>query len=210
MTLECENERSFNQIYAIVSGAVVAFSAAAFGAVGQQEQATSKFQLRTGQSGLTASQPHEEMTAERLYVQRHEKPSVQELEPVPVTERPRDLTDNPLYLMRVRDVVGREVVNTQSKEIGEIVGLVIDKRTEGLEAVVALDGISSVTSKKVAVPIGWLQLQNDKIATLMTEEQLRSAAEYDSREATRIREQDSLLSKFVFTNTVTQPGSATP
>jgi sporulation protein YlmC with PRC-barrel domain len=112
--------------------------------------------------------------------------------------------------MKAKEVVGREVVNTQSEEIGTIEAFVVDKKSKGLETVVSLDGILDITGEKVAVPIGWLQLQNDKIATLMTEEQLRSAAEYDPRAVMRIREQDSLLSNFVFTNTATQPGSTTP
>jgi hypothetical protein len=86
ITLAGENGTSRSQIYAIVGGAVAVFSAAAFGATGEQG-ATNRLQIIAGQNELTAAQEGGNMTAERQYTQRQEEPRAQE--PVPVIERPR-------------------------------------------------------------------------------------------------------------------------
>lgn len=75
---------------------------------------------------------------------------------------------NAMTGMKAQELIGREVVNTAGKEVGEIDDVVIDDRDKALYVVVGVGGIFGFGEKDVAIPFDQLRLGADNVI-LMSE-----------------------------------------
>ncbi|QBQ55493.1 PRC-barrel domain-containing protein [Nitrosococcus wardiae] len=103
-----------------------------------------------------------------------------------------------LYNKTADEIIGMEVIGTQDEQIGEVDNLVQNRDTNNVEAVIATGQILGMGGKKVTVPLNELQLQEDKLKTALTQEQLEQRPEY-KEEAVRyseITQKDRPISDF--------------
>jgi len=82
--------------------------------------------------------------------------------------------------MTAEDLIGKNVVNADGRDVGEIEDLVLDKNKVA-HVVVGVGGFLGMGEKNVAIPIDKLQLGQDQalMLTAMTEDDLRSLPEFD-------------------------------
>ncbi len=59
--------------------------------------------------------------------------------------------DNPLYQRRAEEIIGKDVVNAEGDEVGEIDDLVLDQENKVVYAIVSAGGFLGIGEKKVAV-----------------------------------------------------------
>ena len=97
----------------------------------------------------------------------------------------RTLKRNPLYRMRVADIVGQDVYGSRGEEIGEIEDIAV--RNDRIVAIVAAGGFLGLGEHEVAMPLERLQMNGERIVLPgMTEEQIEALPEYDYRAVTAL------------------------
>jgi putative membrane protein len=89
----------------------------------------------------------------------------------------------PERAMSIDQVLGSKVVNANGDEVGEIEDLVVDQNQTHF-AVLSVGGFLGIGDKKVAIPLGELQLGEDEayLMSSATEEQLEGMPEYDEEQ----------------------------
>lgn len=103
-----------------------------------------------------------------------------------------------LYNKTADEIIGMEVIGARDEQIGEVDNLVLNRDTNNVEAVIATGQILGMGGKKVIVPLNELQLQEDKLKTALTQDQLKQRQEY-KEEAVRyseITKKDQPISDF--------------
>jgi sporulation protein YlmC with PRC-barrel domain len=123
---------------------------------------------------------------------------------------------NPMLNMKAGEIAGREVYNTQGKELGKVDMIGRDRATGALSAVISVGGFLGFGGSKVAIPIEQLAFQNDKLilSTAMSKKELRQQASgYQSKRYEAVAE-DTTLSQVAppvmgATAGATPPGQAT-
>ncbi len=98
----------------------------------------------------------------------------------------------------VDEINGMEVINADDgKVIGKVAELVTDKDKRQLHAVIAVDQLMDlIGGKKVVVPIGDLNLKDEKLQISATEKDLKNRPEYQEGEFYGVSETERPLSDF--------------
>ncbi len=96
------------------------------------------------------------------------------------------------------DIIGMDVIGARNEEIGEVDSLVLNQSTKDVEAVIATGEILGLGGKQVVVPLGELELQQDKLRTALTQDQLKQRTEYNekSTQYSEITQKDRPISEF--------------
>lgn len=113
--------------------------------------------------------------------------------------------DKSLQQMKVGEVVGRQVVNSQGQELGEIQKIVLSNDKQ-LYAVVSVGGFLGMGDEEVAIPFDELELRDQEVlfTTDMSEEELEEQANtYDAAKYQELQE-DQKLSEFMSSKTATE------
>ena len=93
------------------------------------------------------------------------------------------MSDNPLYGMRGREIVGQNVYGANGEEIGEVDNVVIRRGSGGSPAViVGVGGFLGIGERNVAIPLDQLQLEQDRLVTRMTRDQISGMEAYDQND----------------------------
>ena len=82
------------------------------------------------------------------------------------------------------ELVGRNVVNRQGENVGEVEGVVIQPKKKEVHAVISVGGFLGIGDREVAIPLKELEIGQDNV-TLMsqqTKEDLQALPEYDKNE----------------------------
>lgn len=96
---------------------------------------------------------------------------------------PQDSAMDSLDTLGADEIVGKEVVNQQGEEIGEIDDIVVDTSSQTQLAVIDVGGFLGIGEKSVAVSFDQLQLTDDgRVRSDLTRETLESQPEYDPAE----------------------------
>lgn len=75
---------------------------------------------------------------------------------------------NAMLGMKVREIIGRDVVNASGKDIGEIDDIVINDQDQAMYAVIGVGGFLGLGQKEIAIPFEQLRLGADNVI-LMSE-----------------------------------------
>jgi sporulation protein YlmC with PRC-barrel domain len=119
---------------------------------------------------------------------------------------------NAMLNMKAGEIAGREVYNTQGKELGKVDMIGRDRATGALSAVISVGGFLGFGGSKVAIPIEQLSFQDDKLilSTAMSKKELRQQATgYQSKRYEAVAE-DTTLSQVAPPTMGASAGSAPP
>jgi sporulation protein YlmC with PRC-barrel domain len=86
--------------------------------------------------------------------------------------------------VRADELVGRNVVNKEGENVGEVAALVIQPERNEIHAVISVGGFLGMGDHEVAIPLKELEIGEDNV-TLMsqqTKEDLKALPEYDGKE----------------------------
>ena len=90
------------------------------------------------------------------------------------------MSDSPLYAMRGNEIVGQNVYGANGEEIGEVDNVVIRRESGGTPAVlVGVGGFLGIGERSVAIPLDQLRMEQDRLVTDMTRDQIAGMEAYD-------------------------------
>lgn len=90
---------------------------------------------------------------------------------------------SPLMSMQASDIRGKDVVNAQGEDIGDVDEIVMSNQDRRLYAVISTGGVLGIGAQEVVVPLEELQLQEDNLMLPgATGEQLRNRTSYNETE----------------------------
>jgi sporulation protein YlmC with PRC-barrel domain len=97
--------------------------------------------------------------------------------------------------MKAGEIAGREVYNSQGKELGKVDMVARDRTTGDLSAIISVGGFLGFGGSKVALPIEQLTLQEDKLtaSTALSKKELRQqASKYEDKKYEVVAEDTTL------------------
>lgn len=86
--------------------------------------------------------------------------------------------------MRSSKIVGESVYDRNNKKIGTVQDLVIEKDGRVSAAVISVGSVLGIGGKNVALKLGDLKAENDRLIVDRTEDQLKQAANFNLNENT--------------------------
>lgn len=92
------------------------------------------------------------------------------------------LDDNPIYGLRADELSGRDVVDANGEDVGDVSGVVIGRGDNTAYAIIEFGGILGFGDKEVAIPLDQLTLVSEDQVLLtggITEEQLEQFPDYN-------------------------------
>ncbi len=90
------------------------------------------------------------------------------------------MNDNPLYAMRGNEIVGKDVYGSNGDEIGEVDDVVISRGAGKSPAVIiGVGGFLGIGERDVAIPLDQIRMEQDRLVTDMTREQIGGMEAYD-------------------------------
>ncbi len=91
---------------------------------------------------------------------------------------------------RADELIGKDVVNRNGNQVGDLENIVVDRQTNQPYAVVEVGGVLGIGAKNVVIPFDQLQVGEDKI-TLMSqksEDDLKTMPAYDKNRYSPLRQ----------------------
>ena len=133
------------------------------------------------------------MTAEE---QPAEEPAEQELAEEEEAAPPADMTfievQDEAQFLADEEVIGKDVVNVMDEEVGTIADLVMDQDQKLVGVVLSVGGFLGIGDKWVAIPVDQIDFPTDeqpaRLLVAVTEEQLKNAPDFMTREAVEAEE----------------------
>jgi uncharacterized protein YrrD len=90
------------------------------------------------------------------------------------------------------EVIGKGVVNVMDEEVGTIADLVMDQEQKLVGVVLSVGGFLGIGDKWVAIPVDQIDFPTDeqpaRLLVAVTEEQLKNAPDFMTREAVEAEE----------------------
>jgi PRC-barrel domain len=169
----------------------------------QLERAQDTLQEQSGDSAETAApaeQAAEPTEAELPPVtaedQPAEEPAEQEFTEEEEATPPADMTfievQDEAQFLADEEVIGESVVNIMDEEVGTIADLVMDREQKLVGVVLSVGGFLGIGDKWVAVPVEEIDFPTDeqpaRLLVAVTEEQLKNAPDFMTREAVEAEE----------------------
>lgn len=145
--------------------------------LGDQAVATSPGDVARGRTASRAM--HEQLPPTDLLAQA---PAEQPKQPLWDQEDAQSQARTDLMGWTVRRIEGEGVHNAQGEKIGSISEIARNRQDRSVAAVISVGGFLGLGSTKVAVPIGELRLEGERvvIATAITPDELKSQPAYEA------------------------------
>ena len=99
------------------------------------------------------------------------------------------LNDDPDHVTaRASEYIGKDIVNLNGDEVGEIEDLLVNPGTKKVHALIEVGGFLGIGEKRVVVPLSDLRMSDDDVIlmTRQTEEQLETMPAFNDKTWTRI------------------------
>lgn len=96
-----------------------------------------------------------------------------------ILERLSDLEDQGEYLQRYPDIRGRAVINPLGDDVGMVDDLYVDPRRRNVVMVaIAFSSAAGYGGKRVLVPVGEIELQDDRVKIMTADERIHHVPEF--------------------------------
>ncbi len=136
-----------------------------------------------GQPPVTAEDQPAEEPAEEVTEEQEATPPA-EMAFIEVQDEAQFLADE--------EVIGKNVVNVMDEEVGTIADLVMDQEQKLVGVVLSVGGFLGIGDKWVAIPVDQIDFPTDeqpaRLLVAVTEEQLKNAPDFMTREAVEAEE----------------------
>ena len=168
----------------------------------QVEQAQETLQEQSGEGAEAAAQGEqaaEPTEAEQPPVAAEEQPAgepaeelAEDEEATPPAEMKFIEVQDEAQFLADEEVIGKDVVNVTDEEVGTIADLVMDQDQKLVGVVLSVGGFLGIGEKWVAIPVDQIDFPTDeqpaRMLLAVTEEQLKNAPDFMTREAVEAEE----------------------
>jgi PRC-barrel domain len=164
----------------------------------QQLERTQPLQEQGGgspEAAAPAEQAAEPTEAEQPPVTAEDQPAAEpaeEEEAVPPAEMAFIEVQDEAQFLADEEVIGKHVVNVMDEQVGSIADLVMDQEQKLVGVVLSVGGFLGIGDKWVAIPVDQIDFPTDeqpaRLLVAVTEEQLKNAPDFVTREAVEAEE----------------------
>jgi PRC-barrel domain len=164
----------------------------------QQLERTQPLQEQGGgspEAAAPAEQAAEPTDAEQPPVTAEDQPAAEpaeEEEAVPPAEMAFIEVQDEAQFLADEEVIGKHVVNVMDEQVGSIADLVMDQEQKLVGVVLSVGGFLGIGDKWVAIPVDQIDFPTDeqpaRLLVAVTEEQLKNAPDFMTREAVEAEE----------------------
>jgi PRC-barrel domain len=161
----------------------------------QQLERTQPLQEQGGgspEAAAPAEQAAEPTEAEQPPVTAEDQPAAEAEEAVPPAEMAFIEVQDEAQFLADEEVIGKHVVNVMDEQVGSIADLVMDQEQKLVGVVLSVGGFLGIGDKWVAIPVDQIDFPTDeqpaRLLVAVTEEQLKNAPDFMTREAVEAEE----------------------
>jgi hypothetical protein len=181
----------------------------------QQLERTEPLQEQGGASpeaAAPAEQAAEPTEAEAAPVTA-DQPAAEEEEAAPPAEMAFIEVQDEAQFLANEEVIGKHVVNVMDEQVGTIADLVMDQEQKLVGVVLSVGGFLGIGDKWVAIPVDQIDFPTDqqpaRLLVAVTEEQLKNAPDFMTREAVEAEEAAAQAEQQALQQQVPPPAATT-